>query len=363
MGIYERLGVRTLINARGTYTYLSGSLMPPEVVEAMAEASRRFVDIRELEAAAGARLAQLTGAGAALVTAGAAAALAQGTAACVVGKDPELIKRLPDASGLKDEVIIQKAHRNPYDQAIKQVGVKMVEVETLEETKRAIGPKTAMIAYIVALEPQGKVSLEEALKIGKASRVPVLVDAAAELPPAENLTKFVKMGTDLVTFSGGKGLRGPQASRLLLGKRDLIDAAALNGCPNHSIGRPMKVGKEEIVGLLRAVELYLERDHEAEWRRWESQIEYVEKTLKGIPGVETERVPKHIINHVPRLYLKVDPNVAGMAQDDVIEKMRRGDPRIEVLTTSLGLTICANTLQPGEEEHIARRLREILGRK
>jgi L-seryl-tRNA(Ser) seleniumtransferase len=363
MGIYERLGVRTLINARGTYTYLSGSLMQPEVVEAMAEASRRFVDIRELEAAVGARLARLTGAESALVTAGAAAALTQGTAACVVGKDPESIKRLPDTHGLKDEAIIQKAHRNPYDQAIKQVGVKMVEVETLEEMKRAISPKTAMISYIVALEPQGKVSLEETLKIGKASRVPVFVDAAAELPPAENLTKFVKMGADLVAFSGGKGLRGPQTSGLLLGRRDLIEAAALNGCPNHSIGRPMKVGKEEIVGLLRAVELYLERDHEAECRQWESQIEYLERALKGIPGVETGRVPKHIVNHVPRLYLKIDPNVAGMAQEDVIEKLSQGDPRIEVLTTPLGLTICANTLQSGEEEHIARRLREILGRK
>lgn len=360
MGIYERLGVRTLINARGTYTYLSGSVMPPEVVAAMTEAARSFVDIHELHAAVGARIALLTGAEAALVTAGAAAALLQGTAACVVGCDAERIKRLPDVTGLKDEVVIQKAHRNAYDHAIQTVGVRLVEVETAEEMQAAAGPQTAMLHYTSAFGPDGKISLEEVIALGKATSIPVFVDAAAELPPAENLCGIVAMGADLVTFSGGKGLRGPQASGLLLGRRDLVEAAAANGCPNHSIGRPMKAGKEEIVGLLRAVELYLERDHEAEWAQWEDQIDHIARRVADIPGVETGRVPEHVLNHVPRLYVKIDADAVGKTQDGAVEALRSGDPKIEVLTTEMGLTISPNTLMPGEEKTLARRLREIL---
>jgi len=362
MGIYEQLGVRPLINAKGTYTMLSGSLMPPEVVEAMAEAARSFVNISELEEKVGSRLAELTGAEAALVTAGCAAALTQVTAACIAGADEAKIKQLPDLTGLKDEVIIPKAHRNPYDQAIRTVGVKMIEVGTVEEMVAAINPQTAALVYVVAFEPNSPIRLPDMLEAGQARGVPVLVDAAAELPPAENLTKFVKMGADAVMFSGGKGLRGPQASGLVLGKKELLRATALNACPNHSIGRPMKAGKEEIVGLWKAVELYVQQDHEAEWRAWQAQVNHIADALADLPHVETGPVPLEVINHVPRVAIRWDEEKLGLTTDDVVRQLSEGKPRIEVLVTRVGLTISPNTLQPDEEQIIAQRLREILGR-
>lgn len=360
MNLYERLGVRPLINAKGTYTVLSGSLMPPEVVAAMAEAARCYVDLNELEAAVGARLAELTGAEAALVTGGCAAAQAQVAAACMAGTDPEKIRQLPDTTGLKHEIIMQRAHRNPYDQAFRLAGAKIVEVDTVAEFQAALNDRTCAVAHIMAFEPNGQISLPEVLELAHAAGLPVLVDAAAELPPAENLTRFVQMGADAVMFSGGKGLRGPQASGLLLGKRALIEAAALNACPNHSVGRPMKAGKEEIIGLLTAVELYVQRDHAAEWRHWEGQLETIAAALADLPHVQTGRVPEHFINHVPRLYITWDKALLGVTQAEATEALRQGEPRIEVLETSLGLTVSPNTLQPGEEEPIARRLREIL---
>lgn len=362
MHLYERLGVRPLINAKGTYTLLSGSLMPPEVVAAMAEAARYYVNINELEAAVGARLAELTGAEAALVTGGCAAAQAQVAAACMAGTDPDKIRQLPDTTGLKHEIIMQRAHRNPYDQAFRLAGARIVEVETVAEFQAALTDRTCAVAHIMAFDSEGQIPFPQALELAHAAGLPLLVDAAAELPPAENLTRFVRMGADAVMFSGGKGLRGPQASGLLLGKRALIEAVALNACPNHSVGRPMKAGKEEIIGLLTAVELYLQRDHAAEWRHWESQLDYIADALATLPHVETGRVPEQWINHVPRLYVRWDETALRLTRAEAVEALRQGEPRIEVLETSLGLTISPNTLQLGEEEPIARRLREILGK-
>jgi uncharacterized pyridoxal phosphate-dependent enzyme len=361
--IYERLGIRRLINAKGTYTHLSGSRMRPEAIEAMAEAARAFVDINELEEAAGRRLAELTGAEAALVTGGCAAALAQTAAACMAGTDAERIKQLPNTSGMRCEIVIQKAHRNPYDQAFRIAGAKLVEVESREQFLGAINDRTCAITHIVAYEPWGAVKIDDALQIGREREIPVLVDAAAELPPAENLTKFVRMGADAVMFSGGKGLRGPQASGLLLGKKWLIEAAAKNACPNHSVGRPMKAGKEEIAALVRAVELYIERDHAADWRRWEQQVAHVAAALADLPYVETGAVPMEVINHVPRIWIKWDENKVGLSVDGVLAELSRGEPRIEMLVTECGLTVSPNTLEPGEEEPLARRLREVLGGK
>ncbi|MBI2193851.1 MAG: aminotransferase class V-fold PLP-dependent enzyme [Planctomycetes bacterium] len=361
MGIYERLGVRPLINAKGTFTMLSGSLMPPEVVAAMAEAARRYVNVAELEQRVGERLAELTGAGLGLVTAGAAAAITQCTAACMIGKDAAARRRLPDVAGLaKTEVITQKQHRNVYDQAVTMVGAKLIEVDGRAELEAAIRPGTAMLFYVQAFDPQSRVSLAEMIALGRARGVPVFVDAAAELPPADNLTKFIRMGADLVTFSGGKGLKGPQASGLLLGRKDLVEAAALNGCPNHGIGRPMKAGKEEIVGLLTAVELYVQRDHAADWARWEAQIAHVADVLSDVPHVKTGQVPKECINHIPRLYVQFDSERIRKTQQDVMRELQEGSPRIEVLETEKGVTISPNTLESGEEQVVARRLREIL---
>lgn len=360
MSIYDQLGVRTLINAKGTYTHLSGSVMPPEVVEAMVEAAQHYVDINELQEAVGQRLATLLGAEAALVTAGAAAALVVGMAAIVAGDDAEKIKRLPDTSGMKNQAIIQKCQRNAYDHAIRQVGIELVEVETFDQMETALSEKTAVLLYVYAFDPNSAVKLPQVLALGKQRCVPVFIDAAAELPPPTNLKGFAQCGADLVTFSGGKGLRGPQASGLLLGRKDLLRAAALNMCPNHAVGRPMKVGKEEIIGLMKAVEIYLHRDHDAEWRRWERQMDSIAEAVAGIPGIATGRVPTEVINHVPRLYLTWDADSLHKTQEEVMEELHLGDPRIEVLVTQCGLTITPNTMRDGEEVVIARRLREIL---
>lgn len=358
--LYDRLGVRPIINAKGTYTYLSGSCMLPETVEAMTEAARRFVDINELEEAAGRRLAELTGAEAALVTGGCAAALAECAAACMAGTDPERIKQLPDGAGMRHEIFIQRAHRNQYDQSFRMAGATLVEFDTLEELAERIGPESCAVAHIVAYEPWGKAKIDDVLALCRERNLPLLVDAAAELPPAENLTRFVRMGADAVMFSGGKGLRGPQASGLLLGKRGLVEAARANACPNHSIGRPMKAGKEEIAGLVRAVELYVERDHEADWHRWEQQVDHVAKALADLPHVTTGSVPQHVINHVPRLWVKWDESVLNLNVEGALTRLIEGTPRVAMLVTDCGLTLSPNNLQPGDEKIVAKRLREVL---
>ena len=268
-GVYEDLGVQVLINAAGTYTSLGGSLILPEVRAAMDEAARHYVSIPELHEAAGKRIASLVGAEAALVTSGCAAALTLATAACVCGEDEDAIRRVPDTEGLKNEVIFVKEHRFGYDHAIRNVGVNIVEVESKSEMRAAIGERTAMLFFLNNANNRGPITREELAAIGKEAGVPTLIDAAADLPPAANLSAYIDIGYDLVAFSGGKGLRAPQCSGFLLGRRDLIRAAYVNGSPHsNSVARIAKVGKEEIVGLTRAVELYFERDHEAEWNEW-----------------------------------------------------------------------------------------------
>jgi L-seryl-tRNA(Ser) seleniumtransferase len=358
--LYGRLGIRPIVNAKGTYTYLSGCRMLPETVEAMAEAARAFVDINELEDAAGRRLADLTGAEAALVTGGCAAALSQTAAACMAGTDPDRIKQLPDHTGMRHEIYIQRAHRNQYDQAFRMAGATLVEFDTLDELADRIGPDSCAVTHIIAYEPWGKAKIDEVIDFCRERRLPVLVDAAAELPPAENLTRFVRMGADAVMFSGGKGLRGPQASGLLLGKKWLVEAARLNACPNHSVGRPMKAGKEEIAGLLRAVELYVERDHAADWKRWQHQVAYVADALADLPHVSTGSVPEHVINHVPRIWIKWDEEALPLDIDGVLARLIEGEPRVAMLVTECGLTMSPNSLEPGEEAIVARRLREVL---
>ena len=282
-GIYQRLGIRTPINAVGTWTTLSGTLMPSQVMHAMEEASKNFVPVHELQEKVGQRLAALTGAGGAFVTAGASAALCLATCAVTAGDDLKRMLQLPDLTGMKTEIVIQKSHRSPYDHAFRMVGVKLVEVETAEQMRRAINVQTAAVAFVMShhtlggskpfetrvdtslgfedryvVGPHGEVSLKEALEIAHRADLPLILDAAAEVPPAENLGKFVKMGADLVAFSGGKNLRGPQCSGLLLGRQDLVKKAYAHSAPNDYLPRIAKVGKEEIIGLLTAVELALD---------------------------------------------------------------------------------------------------------
>lgn len=366
--IYQRLGVRKVINAVGTVTVLGGSLMPEEVKQAMEEASRAFVPIYELQAAVGRRLAALTGAEAAIVTAGASAALCLATCAVTAGSDPKKIDQLPDLAGMKNEIVIQRADRNPFDHAFRMVGVKLIEVETEAELQRAIHPQTAAVAYVQAhYSLHHKIELPRMIELAHARGVPVIMDAAAELPPAENLSKFTRMGVDLVAFSGGKQLRGPQCSGLLLGKKDLIAAAFANSSPNNHFARIAKVGKEEIVGLLAAVERYLKLDLPAERRERTEALNRIAERLKALPTVVTEFVPNGDFSHSPRLSIQWDEKGLDVSVKQMIHALQAGSPSIEASDLTeyqppwKGLGILAHNLQPGEELIVANRVADVLG--
>jgi L-seryl-tRNA(Ser) seleniumtransferase len=342
--------------------------MPPEVVEAMAEASRHFVNLDELQKRVGERIALLTKNEAAYVSSGAAAGLSLATAACIAGTDPAAIRQLPDLTGLKDEVIIHRAHRNGYDHAVRQIGVRVVEIgystgTARWELERAITPQTAAIFWFQgAMSGRGDIPLAEVIEIGKAHGVPVVVDGAAQLPPASNLWNFTHMGADLAVFSGGKDLRGPQPSGLILGRRDLIEACALNASPNHSIGRPMKVGKEEMVGLLAAVERYLKLDHEARAETCEQIIAWWNEALNRVPGLCARRdFPNEAGQPLAWTLVTIDPNVIGLSRDEIIKQLAEGNPAIAVATGGKdGIHLNPMTLEPGEEKIVLERLLAVV---
>jgi D-glucosaminate-6-phosphate ammonia-lyase len=364
--IYQKLGIRPLINAAGTYTTLSACTMPREVVQAMDDAARYQVSIPELHEAVGKKIAALTGAEAALVTAGAANALTLATAACIAGKDQKKITRLPDTEGVKNEVIVQKAHRVAYEHAIRAAGGRLIEVETRDQLVNAIGDKTAMLFFLNFADPNGKVKRQEFVEIAQKAKVPTLMDAAADVPPPGRLSEYVKMGFDLVAFSGGKGLRGPQCSGLLLGRKELIEAAYLNGSPHaDSVGRGAKVGKEEIVGLWTAVELYLQKDHKAERNEWDSRVRVIRKAVEGLRSVTSETYVPEIANESPHVRISWDPKALPLKNDEVRKLLRDGDPRIEITPsdgTLPNLVVGVWMLQPGQDRVVARRVREVLSR-
>jgi L-seryl-tRNA(Ser) seleniumtransferase len=371
---YQKLGVTPLINAAGTYTVLSASTMPDEVQAAIALAAKRPVNLNELHDAAGEYLAKRLRCEAALVTAGAAAALVVGTAACVtMGNDSAVLNIPTDMNGLKNEVIVQKSHRYGYDHAIRNCGVRFVEVETMEQYEQAFSGRTVMTHFFNA--GQGKISREDWVRVAHNHRVPCFNDAAADVPPISNLWNYTHMGFDLVTFSGGKGLRGPQCTGLLLGRKDLIEAAKKNNSPNsNTVGRGLKVAKEEIVGLVAAVDWFLDQDDPAMEAEYREQAELIAKQLKSIPTVQTKIfIPEGAANHVPHLLITYDQNRVKIAGSEVMQKMRTGKPRIELnpstggAPASAGLPGGPNTivvgvwmLQPGEDQIVARRLREVL---
>lgn len=359
---FRELGVRTFINAAGTYTALTASLMPPEVKQAWEYAARKYCSLNELHDAVGRRIAELIGCEAAMVTAGAASALTLGTAACITGKNPDFIRRIPDTTGMKNEVIIQKSHRFGYDHAVRNCGVRLVEVETVEELERAINQRTAMMLFLNANDPVGRIGAAEFAALGRKHNIPTFNDCAADVPPVENLWKYLKMGFDLVTFSGGKGLRGPQSTGLLLGRKELIEAARLNASPYaDTIGRGMKVNKEEMIALLVAVELYLKRDHRADWREWERRVELIAGYAASVPGVVTEVWVPEIANHVPHLKIRWDPAKVRISVPEVVQRLREGEPSIEVVPDSRReLIVGVWMLEPGEDRIVARRIREIL---
>jgi L-seryl-tRNA(Ser) seleniumtransferase len=362
--VIQELGVRSFINAAGTFTALSGSMMPPEVVTAMQVASRKFVRLDDLHNAVGKRIAELLHCEAALVTAGCASALSLATAACVAGNDHGRVRRLPDTTGMKNEVLVQKTHRVGYDHAIRNAGVRLIEVETRDELEKAVTERTAMMFFLNAAGPQGKVHHEEFVALGRKHKVPTLIDAAADVPPVENLWRYTKMGFDLVAFSGGKGLRGPQSSGLLLGRKDLIEAAKLNNSPNaDSLCRTNKVNKEEIVGMLVALELFLARDHAAVWREWEGRCRRITEALKGFDDVRTEIDVPEIANAVPHLHVSWDVARRRLSPSDVAKRLRDGRPSIEVNpSTGRQLVIGVWMMEPGEDAIVAERIREVLAK-
>ena len=362
--VIRELGVRSFINAAGTFTALTGSLMRPEVMAAMQVASRKYVALEELHVAVGKRIAELLRCEAALVTAGCASAMSLATAACVAGADPERIRRLPDTAGMKNEVVVQKTHRVGYDHAIRNAGVRLVEVQTRAELEGAIGERTAMLFFLNSADPRGKVHHEEFVALGKARGVPTLIDAAADVPPVDNLFRFTKLGFDLVAFSGGKGLRGPQSSGLLLGRKDLIAAARLNNSPNgDTLCRTNKVNKEEVVGMLVALEMYLQQDHAAVWKDWEARCARIAQALQSFPDVKTEVFVPPVANAVPHLRVRWDTKARGVSPAEVVRQLRAGEPSIEVTPGSRQqLVVGVWMMEPGEDAVVGERLRAILSR-
>jgi len=370
---YQKLGVTPFINAAGTYTVLSASTMPDEVQAAIALAARQPVNLNELLDASGAYLAKRLRCEAALVTAGAAAALVVGTAACINMGNEQAVLNIPtDMAGLKNEVIVQKSHRYGYDHALRNCGVRFVEVETLEQYEQAFTERTVMAHFFNA--GAGKISREDWVRVARQYGVPCFNDAAADVPPISNLWNYTQMGFDLVTFSGGKGLRGPQCTGLLLGRKDLIEAAKKNNSPNsNTVGRGMKVAKEEIVGLVAAVDCFLKQDDAAIEAECRQRADRIAKHLSAIPTVQTQIFIPEVANHVPHLLITYDQNRIKITGTEVMQKMREGKPRIELnpstggAPASAGLQGGPNTivvgvwmLQSGEDIVVAKRLRDVL---
>ena len=359
---FKELGVRTFINAAGTYTAMTSCLMHEEVIDAYLYASNQFVNLDELHDRVGERIADLVHCEGAMVTAGAASAITLGVAGVLTGLDAGRADRIPnDLTGMKSEVIIQKTHRVGYDHAIRNTGVKLIEVETAKEMEAAINEKTALMWFLNANNYTGKVQWDEFVRIAKKYNIPTMNDCAADVPPVENLWKYTGMGFDLVCFSGGKGLRGPQSAGLLLGKKDLIKAARLNAPPNGStIGRGMKVNKEEMLAMLVTVESYLTRDHAADWKLWEHQVKVIADAVVAIPGVVTTKHVPDVANHVPSLKISWDQNIIKMNGDDARNKLRFGHPSIQTVGDKDSLGITTWMLNPGEERIVAKRVKEIL---
>jgi L-seryl-tRNA(Ser) seleniumtransferase len=361
---YNKLGVTPFINAAGTFTILSASILPAEVQAAMTLAAQQPVNIEELHRAAGEYLAGRLHCGGALVTAGAASALTLGTAACIsLGNDQAIVNLPVEMSGLKNEVIVQKTHRYGYDHALRNCGIKFVDVETLADYEAAFNERTVMAHFFNAAEG-GQISREDWVRVAHQHGVPCFNDAAADVPPIANLWNYTQMGFDLVTFSGGKGIRGPQCTGLLLGRKDLIEFAVKNNNPyGNTVGRGMKVGKEEIVGMVAAVDWFLSQDETAMIAGFQKSAERIAAEVENVPTVETKIFVPPVANQVPHLQITYDQNRIGMTGQQIMEKMRKGTPRIE-LNPSVGpnfVTVGVWMLQPDEDVVVARRLREVLG--
>ena len=361
---YQELGLATVINAQGTMTMLGGSLIRPEVEAIMSQAAKHFVGIPALEVAAGKRIAEmlkLPQGYSALVTSGAAAAIQSGLAGILTGDNETLIKHLPDLTGMKSEVIIQKSHRNPFDHQLRATGVKLVEIETRDQLRRAANERTAMMHFANFANAAGQIKVDEWANLAKELKLPCMNDAAADTPPVSHLWDYTKMGYDLVTFSGGKALRGPQCAGLLIGREDLVGYALLNNSPyEDTLGRSQKVGKEEIVGMVKALELYLAEDHDALAREWQQRLDKVSQQITKVPGISTSMFTPDIANHVPHMQILWDGKIS-LTAPQAAQILRSGSPSIAVGGGEgrPGLMICSFMLQPGEEHMVADQLTKL----
>jgi len=362
---YDELGVTTVINCEGTMTMLGGSVLRPELEAVMAMAGRHFVSIPELEVAAGKRIAEmlkLPDGYTALVTSGAAAAIQSGLAGILTGDNEALIRQLPDLSGMKSEVIIQKSHRNPFDHQLRTTGVKLVEIETREQLHHAVSDRTAMMHFTNFANAAGQIKVDEWAKLAKQYNVPCMNDAAADTPPVSHLWDYTNMGYDLVTFSGGKAIRGPQCAGLLVGRKDLVAYALLNNSPHEdTIGRSQKVGKEEIIGMVKALELYLREDHDALAREWQDRLDGISRELKKVPGVSTSFFTPDIANHVPHMQITWDSRIS-LTPQECSKLLRNSKPAIVIGGGEgrPGLAMNSFMLQSGEDKIVAEHLTRIL---
>jgi L-seryl-tRNA(Ser) seleniumtransferase len=359
--ILKELGIRTFINAAGTYTAMTASLMHDEVVETIKQSAKQFAMLDEVQDKVGEKIAELCHAEAATVTAGCWSALVLGTAGVLTGMDMKKVAQLPNVTGMKAEVIVQKGHNIGYVHALTNTGAIIVEIETAQELEKAINEKTAMMWFLNTYAPMGKIQHEEWVAIAKKHKIPTMIDMAADVPPVSNLWKYNELGFDLVCVSGGKAMCGPQSAGILMGRKDLIAAARLSAPPRGgNIGRGMKVNKEEIVGMYVALEKYINQDHDAEWKMWESKIDSIKTAVNSIEGVTTEVSVPPIANHTPLLFINWDESKVKTSNKDLMLKLRNGSPSIEVMANGTGINITVFMLQEGEEKIVAKRVREEL---
>jgi L-seryl-tRNA(Ser) seleniumtransferase len=362
--VIKELGLRTFINAAGTYTTMTASLMHQEVVDTIESASKHFVMINEVQDKVGEKIAAMCHAESAMVTAGCWSALVLGTAGVLTRMDRKKVALLPDTSSFdRNEVIVEKSHNVGYVHALTNTGIKIVEVENAAEMEKAISSKTAMMWFLNSSGPLGNVKHEEFVAIGKKHNIPTMIDMAADVPPVENLWKYNDLGFDLVCVSGGKAICGPQSAGILMGKKDLIAAARLNGPPNGgNIGRGMKVNKEEILGMYVALDKYVNNDHAAEWKMWEDRVAVIVNAATKVSGVSANVFVPPVENHTPAIKITWDQNKVKITPRQLLKNLQDGSPSVEVMTSQDSVNITVFMLKKGEDKLVAKRLQEELAK-
>ena len=358
--LFKELGLRTFINCAGPFTSMTGCLMPDEVLDAIKATGRQYVDLDTLQERVGARIAELLECEAAVVSSGCFGAMSIAAAGAISGMDKSIVGQLPDTSGLKNEVILQESHMGGYVKAVTNIGAKLVLIKTPNDLRKAINKRTSMMWFLNKFNHKGEINDQQWVALGKKYQIPTLNDCASDIPPMDNLFKYTKMGFDMVTFSGGKGLRGPQSAGLLIGKKKYIEAAKIHTPPRTNVGRAMKVNKEEILGMLVALEIYLAKDHEQEWEMWEQQVKHIQDAANSVKGVTTEVFLPEIANEVPTLRIDWDHEKFDVKPQKVREKLKLGHPSILTWPTDETLQVTTWMMEPGQERVVAHRVKQVL---